>query len=116
MLQCDNQIPDVTMSMGANSTMRWRTGSGDAAQSLSECRAAVLRSLFPKLAPWRETSAERHERARIEALLFSADSVDELHRRIELLPQIEPAGAALLTVHHRTLRKTLVDVAQASKA
>jgi len=69
-----------------------RAGSRDAAQTLSECRAAALRRLFPKLAPWREAAADGRARARVEALLLAADDLDDLHRRMARLQRVEPSA------------------------
>jgi hypothetical protein len=81
----------VMMSTLINSEVRWRMGSGNAVRSLAECRAQALRGLFPKLAPWRESATARTERARIEALLYTAESFDELQRRIEEVLRTGPS-------------------------
>jgi hypothetical protein len=67
---------------GSSKMVQRPADSDSAAPLLSEFRAAALRGLFPKLAPWRESGTERHERASIEAFLVAARDLDDLERRI----------------------------------
>jgi hypothetical protein len=81
----------MMMSTPIDPELRWRTGSGNAASCLIDCRAEALRGLFPKLAPWRESATACCERARIEALLYAAKDLDELQLRIGEVLRNEPS-------------------------
>jgi hypothetical protein len=103
------------MSMRINPAVRWRVGSGNAVRSLAECRAEALRSLFPKLAPWRESATACCERARIEALLYTAENIDELQRRIREVLTTGPS-TWLSTSDCRTGRKAFEEIGSANDA
>jgi len=103
------------MSMRINPAVRWRVGSGNAVRSLAECRAEALRGLFPKLAPWRESATARSERARIEALLYTAENFDELQRRIGEVRRTRPS-TCLATSDCRTGRKAFEETGSANDA
>jgi hypothetical protein len=103
------------MSMRINPEVRWWAGSGNAVRSLAECRGEALRGLFPKLAPWRESAIARCERARIEALLYTAENFDELQRRIGEVLRTGPSKC-LSTSDCRTGHKAYEEIGSANDA